>query len=633
MCGIAGFVDFKKKSSESILREMTDTLLHRGPDGYGVELLNSPFAQVGFGHRRLSIIDLSEAGKQPMFYKHLCITFNGEIYNYKEIKSELEGKQHIFIGSSDTEIILHAFEEWGTAAVHKFIGMFAFVIFDNQQNTLTCIRDRTGVKPFFYYWDENIFLFASELKAFHKHPGFQKKIDSSALTSFIQYGNIPSPHTIFYKCYKLPPGSNLQLSLSNKQLKEEKYWSVYDYYNRSFLKLSYEDAQLEMEKLLRSAFNYRMVSDVPVGVFLSGGYDSSCVTALLQKESKRPLKTFTISVPEIGLNEAPHAAEIAKYLGTQHHEFACTEKEAIAIINDLPFFYDEPFGDSSAIPTSLLSRMARQEVTVALSADGGDELFAGYNRYDYLMKYGKGLQSMPNFLRSSIAQIMQAIPAAKLPYFKNKYNFANRYEKVKQLLKQPQDDNILKRLSTQFSQEELNGLLNNSSAWNVSAYDSKALGKENYTALRYMMAIDYETYLPDDILQKVDRATMSASLEGREPFLDHRIIEFTAQLPDEYKYANGTKKRILKDLTHKHIPKHLLERPKMGFAIPIEKWMRSALKEDVCESLSSQALKRHDFFNETAVAGLLGAFMNGRTELGQKVWYLYMFQKWHQQWA
>jgi asparagine synthase (glutamine-hydrolysing) len=633
MCGIAGFVDFKGSSSKSILNEMTDALLHRGPDGSGAEVFTTAVAQVGLGHRRLSIIDLSETGRQPMSYKQFRITFNGEIYNYQEVKDELRAKQHAFAGHSDTEVILHAFEEWGVAAAHKFIGMFAFVIYDTAKNEVNCFRDRTGIKPFYYYWDGNLFLFASELKAFHKHPRFEKKINKDAFAAFAQYGNIPAPYAIYDKCHKLPPAHSLSLDLNTRAFTTKQYWSVYDYYNKPALSISYEEAKEQTEQLLNSAFQYRMVADVPVGVFLSGGYDSSCVTALLQKKSARPLKTFTISVPDIGLNEAPYAAQIAKYLGTEHHEFACTEKEAIALVKELPFFYDEPFGDSSAIPTSLLSRLTRKEVTVALSADGGDELFAGYNRYDYLMKYGKRLNATPGFVRKSLALFMQGISADKLPYFKNKYNFANRYEKVKQLLKAPGDYNIMHSLSTQYSQQEWQGLFNFVPNQLVSAYQSKALNTQNYTSLRYMMALDYETYLPDDILQKVDRATMSASLEGREPFLDHRLIEFVAQLPDDYKYLNGVKKRLLKDITHNHIPKHLLDRPKMGFAIPIEKWMRGALKEDLTYHLSAEVLSQHGLLNEKVVSKLLQDFLYGRSELGQKIWYLYMFQKWWEQWG
>lgn len=632
MCGIAGFIDFTNSSSQEVLVNMTDSLIHRGPDGSGYEFIQTPTSSIGLGHRRLKIVDLSETGSQPMKFEHWWITFNGEIYNYKEIKKELETLGHQFIGHSDTEVILHAFAQWGIACIEKFIGMFAFLIFDTKVQEVYCVRDRAGVKPFFYYWHEGLFLFASELKAFHKHPQFKKEISYDAVAAFMQYGNVPTPHCIFNNCYKLKPGHHLNLKLNTKHLQLTKYWDVYDSYNKPKLNISLEEAKAETEKILVSAFNYRMISDVPVGVFLSGGYDSACLAAILQKNRTEKLKTFTIAVPDIGLNEAPYAKEVAKHLGTEHYEYDCTQKEALDLISDLPYFYDEPFADSSAIPTTLVCKMARKQVTVALSADAGDEVFAGYNRYDYLMRYGKKLNQLPEFVRDITVGIMNAVPADKLPILKNKYNFHNRYEKLKGLLKDPSPKNLMLNLSRQFDDKQLNKVLKNK--WNSlnTDYLSNELKAEFSTPLSYMMAIDYQTYLLDDILQKVDRASMSVSLEGREPFLDHRIIEWAAQLPDNFKYRHGNKKYILKEIVHQYIPKEMMDRPKMGFAIPIENWLTTDLKEQVEFYLSDKKIEAQNIFSVDFVRQLKFDFYGGKKELAQKLWYVLMFEMWYEKW-
>lgn len=633
MCGITGFIDFARSSSENTLERMTNTLFHRGPDGSGIQLLNEVKAQIGFGHRRLSIIDLSEHGTQPMQFEHLWICFNGEIYNYQEIKDELSSLGHSFAGGSDTEMILHAYAQWGKTCIDKFIGMFAIVLYDTKANTIFCVRDRAGVKPFFYYKQGDLFLFASELKAFHQHPKFQKKINLAAVGAFMQYGNVPTPHCIFEDCYKLEPGHSLTLNLENQTVQIERYWNVYDAYNQPKTSISYEEAKTETEKILSSACEYRMVADVPVGVFLSGGYDSACVTSLLQKNRTEKLKTFTIAVPDIGLNEAPYAKDVAKHLGTDHTEIECTQKDATDLIVDLPFYYDEPFADSSAIPTTLVSIMARKHVTVALSADAGDEVFAGYNRYDYLMRYGKKMEQLPGFVRKSMAGMMDLIPSDKIPVLKNKYNFHNRYEKLKGILRNPSSEQIMLSLSQQFTDEQLKNVLKNANFEALPThYRSKELKAEFSTPLTYMMAIDYQTYLLDDILQKVDRATMTASLEGREPFLDHRVIEWAATLPDDFKYHNGEKKYILKEIVHDYIPKELMDRPKMGFAIPIAHWLQNDLRELVEEHLSEKKIVEQGIFNWEFVAKLKADFFGGKKEFDVKLWYLLMFQMWFGKW-
>ena len=632
MCGISGFIDFNKNSSEFILENMSNSLVNRGPDASGCQFFKLQDSQIGLAHRRLSIIDLSESAKQPMQFEHLWITFNGEVYNYQDIKNQLAAKGHLFISHSDTEVILHAFAEWGISCIEKFIGMFAFVIYDTKAGEIYCVRDRAGVKPFFYYWHNGFFLFASELKAFHSHPGFEKEINIDAVGAFMQFGNVPTPYCIFNNCHKLKPGHFLHFVLRTSSFVIQKYWDVYDAYNKPKLNISFQEAKLETEKILKSAFDYRMVSDVPVGVFLSGGYDSACVTALLQKDRTEKLKTFTIAVPDIGLNEAPYAKDVAKHLGTEHYEYECSHKEALNLIDDLPFFYDEPFADSSAIPTTLVCKMAKQQVTVALSADAGDEIFAGYNRYDYLMKYGKRLNQFPGILRKGTAGMMNLIPANKIPVLKNRYNFHNRYEKLKGLLKDPSPQNMMLNLSRQFDESEIKSLMKSKILPLETAYFCSELSEKYYSPLAYMMAIDYQTYLVDDVLQKVDRASMTVSLEGREPFLDHRIIEWAAQLPDHYKYYNGSKKHIIKEIVHQYIPKELMDRPKMGFAIPIENWLTIDLKDKVFYYLDDEKIKSQNIFEISAVRKLKNDFYSGKKEYAVKIWYLLMFQMWYEKW-
>lgn len=632
MCGISGFINFKHNSSLEILKKMNRMLAHRGPDGEGYAVSETKPATIGLGHRRLSIIDLSEGGSQPQTFGSLHITYNGEVYNYAEIKIELEEKGYVFKSHSDTEVILQAYAEWGSSALQKFIGMFAFVIYDEEKNKIFACRDRAGVKPFFYYWKDDLFLFASELKAIMQHPAFSKEIDLNAAAAYMQFGYVPTPHCIFKDTYKLKPGHFLELDIEKKNITTKQYWNVYDAYNKPILKIDLPEAIEETEKLLSNAFQYRMVSDVPVGVFLSGGYDSSCVTALLQKNNTQKIKTFTIGVPDAGLNEAPYAKEIAEHLGTDHTEYYCTQKEALEIVPQLPYFYDEPFADSSAIPTTLVSKIAKEKVTVALSADAGDEVFAGYNRYDYVMKYGKKLQKIPSFLRSTTAAMMSAIPANSIPVLNKKYLFHSRYEKVKSLLKNPSEQNILLSLSKQMADDDVAVLFKNPISVLSNGFDSNELESDFYSTLSYIMAIDYQTYLLDDILTKVDRAGMSVSLEGREPFLDHRIIEWAAQLPLEFKYNKGNKKYILKQIVHKYLPKEMMDRPKMGFGIPIADWLQNDLKPFVDTYFDEAFIKKQNLFNNTEIQRIRSSFYEGKIERAEKIWYLLMFQMWYDKW-
>jgi asparagine synthase (glutamine-hydrolysing) len=632
MCGIAGLIDFKNQSTEATLMQMTRTMQHRGPDGEGFYFTQTPTCQVGFGHKRLSIIDLSSGGTQPMHYKHFTILLNGEIYNYQQIKDELVALGHSFVSSSDTEVAIHAYEQWQHKCVDKFIGMFAILILNTKEQTIFGVRDRAGVKPFYYYWHNDLFLFSSELKAFHEHPNFNKQVNPAAVASFLQYGYVSAPHCIFNNSYKLQPGHYFYLSLTSKTFTITKYWDVYDAYNKPKIDLPYDAAIKETEKILSQACRYRMVADVPVGVFLSGGYDSTSVATLLQTTQTDKLKTFTIGVGDAQLNEAPFAAAIAKHLGTEHTELYCTEQDALNLIDTLPYYYDEPFGDSSAIPTMLVSAMARKQVTVSLSADAGDEVFAGYNRYDYAKKYLHKIKTIPGFARKIMASSMDLIPVEKNPLLNKDPLMAYRYRKIKELIKNPNADALMTTLSAEFYNDEVSKLIATPYTTLATSHKGQVINKLVNDDISAMMAIDYITYLPDDIMQKVDRATMSISLEGREPYLDHTVIEWAATLPTNYKYHKGVKKRILKDIVHQYIPKTMMERPKMGFAIPIAKWLQHELKPVVDDYINNESIKKYGLLQAKEVLKIKDAFYAGKSQYTIKLWYILMFQMWCNRW-
>jgi asparagine synthase (glutamine-hydrolysing) len=633
MCGISGFIDHKQNSSMDVLMNMNASLHHRGPDDQGNKLFSTSDAQIGISHARLSIIDLSDTGKQPMQSDELWIVYNGEVYNFKEIRIELETAGHKFRGSSDTEVILMAYKHWGMDFVQRLIGMFAIVIYDEAKNELICVRDRAGIKPFYYYQTENLFLFASELKAFHCHPEFKKRIDQNAIASFVQLAYVPAPFTIFKNCYKLLPGHYLIYDIKKAEARIKKYWDVSDAYRKPKLDISFHEALEQTEKILSSAFEYRMIADVPVGVFLSGGYDSACLTAVLQRNQNKPLHTFTIGVSDSKLNEAPFAKEIAKHLGTDHFEYTCSQKDALEIVADLPLYFDEPFGDSSAIPTLMVSKQTRQKVKVALSADGGDELFAGYNRYDYIVKQGALLRETPGILRKSAHLILKNNPFRNFFVGQENYKHDQKILKIEDLLRDPSTKNINRNLNILFSDVELQDLFMNLINPLPMVYDNEDKELESLSSLSYAMLMDYKTYLQDDILQKVDRCSMSQGLESREPYLDHRIVEFVAQLPDEFKYHKGVKKHILKEITYRYIPKNLLDRPKMGFSIPLEAWLRNELNPLVEHYFEESKIKTQGIFNHKYVRSLYTNFKSGQKGLEQKVWRILMFQMWYEKWV
>lgn len=632
MCGIAGFIDFHNRSTEEQLKDMSLSLAHRGPDGQGHYFVQTDTAQIGLGHRRLSIIDLSATANQPLHYDGLHLIFNGEIYNYAEIRKDLIALGHSFQTHSDTEVILHAWRQWGEKAIDQWRGMFAIALYDEKSAELILIRDRAGVKPLFYYWNDGLFLFASELKSFHQHPSFEKKIDNGALDLFLQYGNVPSPHCIFQNTHKLLPGHILRMNLTDRQFNIKRYWSVYDAYNQPKLNISLTDAVAETERVLAESFRYRMVADVPVGVFLSGGYDSTCVTALLQAKQTEKLRTFTIGTTDAALDEAPYARCIARHLGTDHTEYYCSPQEALDIIPDLPHYYDEPFADSSAIPTILVSRLAKRSVTVALSADGGDEIFAGYNRYDYIKRYARKIQAIPASVRLFLANSMDSVHSRSIPILRDRANFHNRYGKLKNLLRNPTEAELIKNLSQVCSSDDLAMLMSNKPVFPETLFDQSELKPAYHDPLSYMMAMDYQTYMLDDILTKVDRATMSTGLEGREPFLDQHIIEWAAKLPGDMKFYKGQKKYLLRQIVYKYIPPKMMDRPKMGFGIPVHDWLAQELKDLLLDHLSEKSLSAHSFFNKAAVKKWVDEFLHGRKDHYMKIWHLLMFQMWYSTW-
>lgn len=630
MCGIAGYITFSQTAEVSVLEKMIQTLKHRGPDSISFEVFNTNTASIGMAHARLSIIDLSDRAKQPMTRDEISIVFNGEIYNYKELRNILEQKGVVFNSDSDTEVILKAYMAWGIDCVNRFIGMFAFVIYDKPKNKIILCRDRAGVKPLYFYQNNNTFLFASEIKAFHKHPEFIKQINTDAVYDFIQFGSTPFNSSVYKGVKKVKPGTFLEMNLENKSLNETIYWNVEDFYLKPKENLSFNDALIQTESILESAFKYRLVSDVPVGVFLSGGIDSSLLAGMLQKNSSDKINTFTIGVSDKKYNEASEAKGIASYLGTNHHELFCSERDFIELVPKLTDVFDEPFADSSAIPTLLVSSMASQHVKVALSADGGDEAFAGYNRYDYLNKHWHFFSDSNAFKFKLVKSLLcNKFIAAKIPA-----KYENSFQKFCSVLNTPDLITFIHNLNTSFTNENLTKLLGGRKYSQFNYHDLiKKSTAEKLSALSFMMLLDFKQYLPDDILQKVDRCSMAYGLEAREPYLDHRIIEWVAALPDGYKYHNGIKKHLLKEISYKYVPKELLNKPKKGFSVPLNRWLRSNLKEYTLSYLNTESLKKHNLFNDDYLNDLTKRFYyNGESWQGLRIWNLLCFQMWYEKW-
>ncbi len=611
---------------------MRDRLSYGGPDAAGAYFdERTPLA---FGHRRLSILDLSEAGTQPLHADDHCILLNGEVYNFEEVRRDLMALGHQFRTGTDTEVVLKGFLAWGEAAVDRFRGMFAFAVWDKNAQKLTLCRDRIGVKPLYWYWKDGLFLFASELKALLQHPDFDKTLDQEAVSLFLQQGYIPAPRSIYRHVHKLMPGSFLALDAQG-QPKEHRYWRP-DYEKavaegRRFEGMSDGAVADELENLLAESFQLRMVADVPVGMFLSGGIDSSLVTALLQKQSARPLKTFTIGFRDPRFDEAGHARAVARHLGTEHHELYCTEEDFKKLVPELSEWYDEPFGDSSGIPTYLVSRMAREHVTVSLSADGGDELFGGYTKYEIAQRFYPKIQRLPTPLRKALGALAGGVDplwlernAARLPVVKGYRGVSNKFDKFRQALAADDLLDFFNRSSVYLPEEQARQLTTHF----VPRYRTDLRPAPGHL-LAYLGVADIQTYLEGDIMAKVDRATMQVALEGREPFLDHRVVEYALSLPDRFKIRDGRTKYILRQILYRHVPQALIERPKQGFAIPMGDWLRGMLRPDL------EALANDRGFLETFE--LDGSFVRRSVSdfLSEKrfvnphfMWFLYALHAW-----
>ncbi len=628
MCGITGFCDFNRKLTKENLNKANEQLHHRGPDSGDVAFFDAGNAAVGLGHRRLSILDVSSNGSQPMYSddKSVVIILNGEVYNFKEIRKELIDLGYQFHSDSDTEVIIKAYQQYGIESVNKFIGMFAYAIYDIKKQEIYLLRDRPGVKPLYYYHKDGCLLFGSELKALYAYPSFQKEINDKAVTLFFKYGYIRAPHTIFKNTYKIQPGHYIKIDIRKNQVTDHKYWDVIDYYNKPKLNISEEDALNEVEKLFISAFQYRMVSDVPVGVFLSGGYDSSVVSAILQANSTQKIKTFTIGFHEKKWDEAPFAKQIAAHIGTDHNEYYCTTKEAQDIFPLLADIYDEPFGDSSGIPTTLVSRFARKQVTVSLSADGGDEIFAGYTKYHHQAKINRYIKNSPDLLLS-MAKGVSKVSLKLMPALKK----VHKVERVNELLSTYKTTGLTDIYNRHLNYKDISELLPKYDDSVGLLDDIGEVNNEN-DYINKILAQDYRSYMVDDILTKVDRATMSIALEGREPLLDHRIIEFVSQLPSSLKYNNGTTKYLLKKIAHKYIPREIMDRPKAGFSIPMFEWLTTDLKDHLYYYINEKQFNKHGLLDVKKAMTIRKEFLAGRKGRETPIWLLLMFQMWWDRW-
>ena len=643
MCGIVGFKSkYDYRSIKERLPEASKRLFHRGPDDSG--LVYDEAAGVGLAHRRLSIIDLSSAGHQPMKSDDgkVCICYNGEIYNFRKVRKILEGCGHRFKSATDTEIVLKAYLQWGTECLERFVGMFAFAIWDSRNQTLFLARDRLGIKPLYYYLNESegILIFSSELKALMVFANFVKDIDPDAIPLFLHYGYIPAPGTIYKNTHKLLPGHLLIYDGNTVQTKE--YWSLPEISRTQTEPGQSEDDQLQrLDDLLTAAVSDRLISDVPLGALLSGGIDSSVVVALMQKISSTPARTFSIGFKEKEYNEAPWAAMVAKHLETEHTELYVTANDALDVIPRLPDFYDEPFADSSAIPTSLVSHLTRQQVTVALSGDGGDEQFCGYVRYWTTKSMANGFNRFPLPVKKAVSRMLALIPT---PWVENCYlpfhnflpqrlrmaNFPDKWQKLIKLMDQTRISELYRMTICLWSAQEISDML--SQTLPQSRYEETFEETVDWPLLSRLMRVDQKTYLPDAMLTKVDRASMANSLEIRVPLLDHRVVEFTAGLPEHFKYRNGTGKYLLKKLLARYLPESLFERPKMGFGVPIDHWLRFELKDLLLDFLSAERLKGEGLFNPNFVEKKIKEHLSGQVNHQYRLWPLLMWEMWRERW-
>lgn len=643
MCGLAGFLYNPDRASEDqthkAVLQMTDAILHRGPDSDGRWVDHS--AGVALGHRRLAVVDLTEAGHQPMMShsRRYIVVFNGEIYNHLSLRRDLDTQSPrvSWVGHSDTETILAAIDAWGLEeTLRKCTGMFAIALWDRQERQLFLARDRFGEKPLYYGWQGDSFLFGSELKALRAHPAFSASLQRDVLPLFLRHNYIPAPFSIYEGIYKLPPASILSVSSKNRTPKLSQYWSAVETALTGATHIAARsDAEVidTLETLLRGVVRDQMVSDVPLGAFLSGGIDSSTVVALMQAESHRRVRTFTIGFSESGYNEAAHAKAVARHLGTEHTELYVTPQQALDVIPLLPSMYDEPFADSSQIPTHLVSKMAREHVTVALSGDAGDESFAGYNRYLLTAKLWKFLGRVPSGVRSLIASALHAVPPDRLnqlgeylPASLRLSCLGDKLHKGADVLAAPSVEALYTGLISQWQSPETVAL----SAGIETRPFARAPDLSSLGPIEKMMALDAISYLPDDILVKTDRAAMSVGLETRVPFLDHRVFEYAWSLPMHQKIRNGQGKWALRQILYRHVPQSLIDRPKMGFAIPLNDWLRGPLRAWAQDLLSEKRLKSEGYFDPAPIHQRWQEHLSGQRNWGQHLWGILSFQTWLQ---
>jgi asparagine synthase (glutamine-hydrolysing) len=623
MCGIAG-VFTTACSLEPVVRAMTESLAHRGPDDSGVWV--DLEAGIGLGHRRLSILDLSPLGRQPMHSAcgRFTIVYNGEVYNFLELRAELEGLGHGFRGGSDTEVLLAAISQWGVrAAVSRFIGMFAFALWDHETRTLTLVRDRLGIKPLYYGWTDAGFVFASELKAFRRCLDFDPSVDRDALALYFRYNYIPAPWTIYERARKLEPGIILTITQPTAEPVLEAYWSAADVWNSGEMHPfagTMDEAVDGLEALLGEATRSRMIADVPLGALLSGGIDSSAVVALMQAHSERPVQTFSIGFHEAQYNEAAHAKAVAAHLGTAHTELYLTPKDMLDVVPQIPRFWDEPFADSSQIPTYCVSALTRGHVTVALSGDGGDELFAGYQRYFWMDRW-RMVDRIPSWIRRLFAPVAGVLPPQALRLlgpWGNKVRWRVDMLGIKDFAE-------FYRYFMSHNQhpcEFVRGAREPVSPM-TKIYD---LGFRDHFKL--MTFWDSVAYLPDDILTKTDRASMAVGLELRVPILDHRVVEFAAALPISMKVVGGEGKQVLRRLLYRHVPREIVDRPKMGFGVPVKEWLGGELKPWCCDMLTTSRIREQGYVDAAEVQRMVKAFFSGESGRCQQLWNMLMFQAW-----
>jgi asparagine synthase (glutamine-hydrolysing) len=637
MCGIVGFWS-GKQTSISIVTKMAKKIQHRGPDDVGTWLNND--SNLAFAHRRLSIIDLSPAGHQPMHSPcgRYTLIYNGEIYNHQKLRVELENENAHFNwrGHSDSETLLAALRHWGIeGTLQRLNGMFAFALWDNSDRALFLARDRMGEKPLYYGRAGDSFLFGSELKSMAVHPDWEGRINRDALTLYLRHSNVPSPWSIYQNIQKLPPAHYVVIQDFGRNISEPRcYWNLSQIAEQGCKnqKIDVEESINKLDVLLKDIVLRRMASDVPLGAFLSGGFDSTLVAALMQAQSDRPVKTFTIGFHEKGYNEAVHANAVAKHLGTDHTELYVTPNEAMAVIPKLPEIWDEPFSDSSQIPTFLVSQLARKHVSVSLSGDGGDELFCGYNRYNQGYQMWQKLQKFPVPIRQLLGNGLEMIPSSVLErlvqILPNRFQvtrLADRLPKLVDVLKNGMDDGYYHRLISHWKNPE--SIVIGGTEPSTIFSDNSCKSKLSDLRER-MMYLDSMTYLPDDILTKVDRASMAVSLEARVPLLDHRLVEFAWTLPMSMKYRNGKGKWILREVLNRYVPPELMNRPKMGFGVPIDEWLRGPLREWAEELLSEKRLREEGFFNPGPIRKMWQEHISGKKRWHYHLWDILMFQAW-----